>query len=212
MKPEFTWRVAREALPFFLGLVVIAAVAWWIGWLPVALGALLAALLVLTFFRDPERRVGADPSVVLAPADGRVVVVAPGEGSRGPVISIFLSVFNVHINRVPVSGRVASVERIPGRFRAAFKGEASDENARVAARIETPAGLVECIQIAGLVARRIVCRLKPGDHVVAGERYGLIKFGSRMDVKLPPASVVLVEVGTRTRAGITPLARLGGAR
>ena len=212
MKPEFTWRVAREALPFFLGLVATAALAWWIGLLPVALGALFAALLVLAFFRDPERRVEADPSVVLAPADGRVVRVAPGDGNRGPVISIFLSIFNVHINRVPVSGRVASVERIPGRFRAAFKGEASDVNARVAARIETPAGPVECVQIAGLVARRIVCRLRPGDQVVAGERYGLIKFGSRMDVKLPPATSVLVEIGARTRAGITPLARLGEAR
>jgi phosphatidylserine decarboxylase len=209
MKPELTWRVAREALPFFLGLVAVAALAWWIGWLPVSLGALFAALLVLAFFRDPERRVGADPSVVLAPADGRVVQVTAGDHARGPVISIFLSIFNVHINRVPVSGRVIAVERIPGRYRAAFKGEASDVNARVAARVETSAGPVEFIQIAGLVARRIVCRLKAGDEVVAGERYGLIKFGSRMDVKLPPSATVLVEVGMRTRAGITPLARLG---
>ena len=208
MKPEFTWRVAREALPFFLGLAVTAAIAWWIGWIPVALGALLGALLVLAFFRDPARDTAAEPGVVLAPGDGRVVRIQPGGEGRGPAISIFLSIFNVHIQRVPVSGRVTAVERIPGRFRAAFKGEASEVNARVAVRIDTPWGAVECVQITGLVARRIVCRLQPGAEVVAGERYGLIHFGSRMDVKLPPGAVVLAEMGSRTRAGQTPLARL----
>jgi phosphatidylserine decarboxylase len=212
MKPEFTWRVAREALPFFLGLIAIAAAAWAIGWLPVALGALFAALLVLSFFRDPQRRAAAEPGVVLAPADGRVVRVVPSEESAGPTISIFLSVLNVHINRIPVSGRVAAVERIPGRFRAAFRSEASDVNARVVVRIETPWGMVECVQITGLIARRIVCRLQPGDEVVAGERYGLIQFGSRVDIRLPRPAVPLVELGKRTRSGITPLARLGEAR
>ncbi len=211
MRPELTWRVAREALPFFLGLVGIAAAAWLIGWLPVALGALFAAFLVLSFFRDPERATAAEPGVVLSPADGRVVAIEPAAEGRGPRISVFLSIFNVHINRVPVTGRVVAVERIPGRFRAAFRGDASRVNARVAVRIDTPYGPVECVQITGLVARRIVCRLQPGDEVVAGERFGLIQFGSRMDVGLPAAATVLVEVGGRTRAGVTPVARLGVA-
>jgi len=209
VKPEFTWRVAREALPFFVGLLAIAAAAWAIGWLPVALAALFAALLVLSFFRDPQRRIEAEEGVVLAPADGRVVRIAPSGENGGPVISTFLSIFNVHINRVPVTGRVSAVDRIPGRFRAAFRGDASDVNARVVVRIETSWGPVDCVQITGLVARRIVCRLRPGDEVVAGQRYGLIQFGSRMDVRLPSAAAVVVELGTRTRSGVTPLARLG---
>jgi phosphatidylserine decarboxylase len=212
MKPELTWRVAREALPFFLGLLAIAAAAWVLGWIPVALGTLLGALLVLSFFRDPERPAPVAPGVVVAPADGRVVRIVPSTESRDPSISIFLSIFNVHINRVPVTGRVAAVERIPGRFRAAFRGEASDVNARVVVRIETPWGTVECVQITGLIARRIVCRLKPGDEVVAGQRYGLIQFGSRMDLHLPRSTMVLVELGLRTRAGVTPMARLAEAR
>jgi phosphatidylserine decarboxylase len=211
VKPEFTWRVAREALPFFAGLVVIAAVAWAIGLLPVALGALLAALLVLSFFRDPERRIAAEPGMVLSPGDGRVVRVEPNGENGGPTLSIFLSIFNVHINRVPVTGRVTAVERIPGRFKAAFRGDASELNARVLVRIETPWGPVDCVQITGLIARRIVCRLRPGDEVVAGQRYGLIQFGSRMDVKLPPPASVLVEIGERARAGRTPVASLGTA-
>ena len=212
MKPEFTWRVAREALPFFAGLLAIGAVAWAIGWLPVVLGALFAALLVLSFFRDPQRRIVGEPGIVLAPADGRIVRIAPPGENGGPVISTFLSIFNVHINRIPVTGRVSAVERIPGRFRAAFRGDASDVNARVVVRIETAWGPVDCVQITGLVARRIVCRLQPGDEVVAGQRYGLIQFGSRMDVRLPSPATVVADLGTRTRAGMTPLARLGEGR
>jgi phosphatidylserine decarboxylase len=208
--PELTWRFAREALPFFVGLLAIAATAWALGWPLVALGSLLAAFLALAFFRDPERRTRADPGVVLAPADGRVVrVLSPAQG-RGAVISIFLSIFNVHINRVPVSGQVVAVERSPGGFKPAFREDASERNAHVAVRIETPWGIVECVQIVGLLARRIMCRLKPGDRIEAGQRYGLIQFGSRVDVRLPATAAVLVEIGRRTRAGVTVLAHLGG--
>lgn len=211
MSPAFTWRVAREALPFFVGVLAVAAAAWALGWVVVALGALVAAVLVLAFFRDPERAVTAEPGLVLAPADGRVVRILDSTEDRGPVVSLFLSIIDVHINRVPVTGRVGAVERVGGGFQAAFRDEASDHNARVRVRIETPWGPVECVQIAGLVARRIVCRLRPGDDVVAGERYGLIQFGSRVDVRLPRRAALLVEVGRRTRAGMTPLARLGEA-
>lgn len=203
--------MAREALPFFVGLLAVAATAWAFGWLAVALGGLLVAVLVLAFFRDPGRRVEAEPGTVLAPADGRVVRIVPPVDGAGSSISIFLSIFNVHINRVPIGGRVVAVEREAGRFGAAFRDEASDTNARVRVRIETRWGDVECVQITGLVARRIVCRLRPGDEVESGERYGLIHFGSRVDVLLPEEANVLVEVGVSTRAGVTRLARLGGA-
>lgn len=208
MRPEFTWRVAREALPFFVGLLGISAAAWALGSLPVALGALFGALLVLAFFRDPERRIVAEPGVVLAPADGRVARIVPESEGSGPTISIFLSIFNVHINRVPIAGRVVAVEQTAGGFRAAFRDDASEENARVTVRIDTTWGEVDCVQIAGLVARRIVCRLKPGDQVETGERYGLIQFGSRVDVRLPAGATLLVHGGQRTRAGVTPLGRL----
>jgi phosphatidylserine decarboxylase len=211
VSPAFTWRVAREALPFFVGVLAVAAAAWALGWVAVALGALIAAVLVLAFFRDPERAVAAEPGLVLAPADGRVVRILDSTEDRGPVVSLFLSIIDVHINRVPVTGRVGAVERVGGGFQAAFRDEASDHNARVRVQIETPWGPVECVQIAGLVARRIVCRLRAGDDVVAGERYGLIQFGSRVDVRLPRRAALLVEVGRRTRAGMTPLARLGEA-
>lgn len=215
MRPEFTWRFAREAGPFLLALTALAAAlglaAWltgalWLGW--AAIGALVAAVLVTAFFRDPERRSPPEEGVVLAPADGRIVRIAPPEDGRGPAISIFLSVFNVHINRIPISGTVAGVEYRKGQFRAAFKGEASIDNERLTVAIATPRGVVESIQIAGLLARRIVCRARVGDRVRAGERYGLIQFGSRVDVTLPGGADVLVALGERTRAGVTPLARL----
>ncbi|MFN2383582.1 MAG: phosphatidylserine decarboxylase [Gemmatimonadota bacterium] len=215
MRPEFTWRFAREAGTFLLLLSALAAglgvAAWltgerWLVW--AAFGTLITAVLVTAFFRDPERRSPTGKDLVLAPADGRIVRIAPPESGRGPAISIFLSVFNVHINRIPISGEVTRVEYRPGRFRAAFKGEASIDNERLILTITTPRGVVESIQIAGLLARRIVCHARVGDQVRAGERYGLIQFGSRVDVSLPSGTTVLVALGARTRAGVTPLARL----
>lgn len=208
MRPEFTWRVAREAWPLVAVLLALAVVTWLAGWGWIGVVAALAALAVLAFFRDPERRVPAEPGLVVAPGDGRVVRAEPAAADRGGEVSLFLSIFNVHINRVPMGGEVFEVERKPGGFRAAFRPEASSTNSRVTVRIGTPRGVVEVSQVAGLVARRIVCRLAPGDRVETGERYGLIQFGSRLDVVLPPGATPLVEVGDRTRGGVTPIARL----
>lgn len=215
MRPEFTWRFAREAGRFLLLLAALAGGLGVAAWLTdsrpllwAAFVTLVAAVLVTAFFRDPERRSPSDESLVLAPADGRIVRIAPPEGGRGPAISIFLSVFNVHINRIPISGEVTRVEYTPGRFHAAFKGEASIDNERLTLAITTPRGVIESIQIAGLLARRIVCHARVGDRVRSGERYGLIQFGSRVDVTLPSGAEVLVALGARTRAGVTPLARL----
>ncbi|HUP01295.1 MAG TPA: phosphatidylserine decarboxylase [Gemmatimonadota bacterium] len=209
-RPEFTWRVAREAWLLVALLGVLAVVAGWMGSRWLAAGALAAALAVMAFFRDPERSGPEDPGLVVAPADGRVIEVRSAGRESRPTIGIFLSIFDVHINRSPVGGEVVAVERTRGRFRAAFREVAAGGNERVAMTIHTPRGDVVCTQIAGLVARRIVCRAQPGDRLEAGERYGLIQFGSRVDVGLPAGSVVLIARGERTRAGVTPMARLPG--
>ena len=201
--------MAREAWPLTLALAVLAAVLWWVGWTWAAAAALLAVALVLAFFRDPHRSIPPDAAIVVAPADGRVVEARPADRERRAAISIFLSIFNVHITRAPVSGEVVSVERTRGGFRAAFRDQAGAENERVAITIRSRGGDVVCTQVAGFVARRIVCRARPGDQLEAGQRYGLIQFGSRMDLDLPAGTVLLVERGDRTRAGLTPVARLG---
>lgn len=179
------------------------------GWGGVSIGLPLALLsgLVLWFFRDPTRIPEADEKAILSPADGRVVGVRKGVWS-GPFageatrISIFLSVFNVHINRLPYGGRVRSVTYTPGRFLAAFSEKASLDNEQTAVTLDTPRGVpLAFVQIAGLIARRIVCRLQPGETVVRGERYGLIRFGSRVDVYLPPPIEVQVKVGEKVRGG-----------
>ncbi len=208
MRPEFTWRVAREAW-LLVALLVVLAVASWLtdlGWLAAA--AVVAALAIMAFFRDPDRVIPGDPALVLAPADGRVIDIRPPSSEEGTMIGIFLSIFNVHINRAPVSGEVIEVERTRGGFQAAFRGESSEENERVSVTIRTAWGDVVCTQVAGFVARRIICRLRPGQRVRAGERYGLIQFGSRIDLGLPPGGELLVARGDRTRAGVTPIVRL----
>lgn len=208
MRPELTLRVAREAWLLVALLAVLALVAWWTGLGWVAAAVAIGALAIMAFFRDPDRSGSDDQALVLAPADGRVIELRPSADDRGPAISIFLSIFNVHINRAPVSGEVVSVERTRGGFRAAFKEEASTMNERVAVTFRSRFGDIVCAQVAGLVARRIVCRVRPGQKVSAGERYGLIQFGSRVDLILPPGAALLIEQGTRTRAGVTPVARL----
>src|SRR5262249_36012284 len=158
------------------------------------------------FFRDPERHPPAVPGAVLSPADGRVTdagreVTDPFVGPAQEV-SIFLSPLDVHVNRAAVTGRVVDVQYQPGPFRAAYRPEAA-ENERVSIAIEGDAGRVVMRQVAGVLARRIVCRLSPGDRVEAGERFGMIKFGSRMDVVMPARARLQVGVGDRVRAGET---------
>jgi len=197
--------VAVEAVPY---LVVLGALTAGIGLIfgPLAASpALVLFVFVLFFFRDPERTSPEGDGLVLAPADGRVVGIESGpEGTR---VSIFLSVFNCHINRSPVAGTVREAVHTPGRFRPAWQGEASSENERNRLRIETTGGIYGVTQIAGLLARRIVCRKQPGDRVDRGERIGMIKFGSRTDLQLPPGVEPLVMHGGRVRAGLTVIGR-----
>jgi phosphatidylserine decarboxylase len=164
----------------------------------------ILAAFCLYFFRDPEREIPPGP-VAVSPADGKVVVVKPENG--GQRISIFLNVFDVHVNRTPIPGRVLDVRYQEGQFLVASKEAASHSNEQNIITVEGPLGTVEFKQIAGLIARRIVCYKKKGDTVAAGERVGLIKFGSRVDIQLGLDWEVTVKVGERVSAGSSVIAR-----
>jgi phosphatidylserine decarboxylase len=198
--------IAIEGWPFILPGFALAGLFVLLQWRAAAGAALALALFVTWFFRDPDRAIPDDPGTLVSPADGRVIEILPqpGDGAR---ISIFLSIFDVHVNRTPVAGEVIDVNRRPGAFLAAWKPEASSRNAQASVTVRTPRGDVRFVQIAGLVARRIVCRLRPGSRVERGERYGLIRFGSRVDVFLPAAAEPSVRVGDRVRGGADALAR-----
>ena len=207
--------IAREGFPFigigsavtllflFLGLVSLTIVA----------GAL--TLFVLYFFRDPDRRADVQEKDVLTPADGRVVGVwnlESGEnalGTRAVKVSVFMSLFDVHVNRIPAGGRISRISYRPGAFFAANLDKASEKNEQNAVFLDTRGGRrIVFVQIAGLIARRIACWVGEGDEVQAGQRFGLIRFGSRVDVYLPEGSRVVVQPGHNVKAGKTILGYL----
>jgi phosphatidylserine decarboxylase len=174
----------------------------------------LAALFAVYFFRDPDRDIPRTDDV-LSPADGRVMEVADidGEGyGPGRVVRIFLSVLDVHVQRSPVSGRVAKVRYRPGKFLDARDPRASFVNESNALEIESPRGRVVVRQIAGLIARRILCWVRPEENLSQGERFGLIRFGSQVDLYLPSDAEIVVSVGQRVVGGVTSVARWGGNR
>jgi phosphatidylserine decarboxylase len=199
--------VREEALPFAGPLAVAGAVLAAVGHPFWALAPLLAALAVCAFFRDPDRSSEAPPEAILAPADGRLIKILDlGDGRI--LISVFMSVFNVHVNRAPVAGTTDSVAYNPGKFMAAWAEKASLDNEQMRIVLTTPRGKVEVVQIAGLIARRIVCWAVAGRAFGRGERIGLIRFGSRVDLYLPAAEVeVVASVDQVTKAGETLLAR-----
>jgi phosphatidylserine decarboxylase len=190
--------------PLLLGGLAILF-HWWLA--GVVLGAF--GLFCFSFFRDPERVVPEDPAAIVAPADGRVVVVTEEEnaGRRGTRISIFLAIWNVHVNRAPAEGVLTRIEYRPGRFLAAWDAKASLENEQNIFTLSTGCGDIEFKQIAGLVARRVVSWKKPRDPVRKGERVGLVRFGSRVDLWIPQGSQVLVKVGDTVHGGTSTLAR-----
>ena len=202
--------MVSDGIRYGAALGLAAALMGWLAGVWFALPPLAAALFLLYFFRDPERLVSDDPGpVAVSPADGRVVEIRTLEHQGRPVrrISIFLSPFDVHVNRAPIAGFIRDVQYSPGRFRMAARPEASVENESNLVTVEGPEGVVAFKQIAGLVARRIVFWKKQGDHVARGERVGLIKLGSRVDLFLDESWEVLVPRGKRVRAGSTILAR-----
>ena len=204
--------IAREGWPF-VGLTVgLALVATWLDWTVIAVLLWLVTVFVIQFFRDPARTPPVGEGLITSPADGRIVVVGkatdPISGQESLKISVFMNVFNVHSNRAPIQGRVMDVQYFPGAFFNAAIDKASEQNERSAMVIEDPQGRrLTCIQIAGLVARRILCYVKPGDSLLRGARYGFIRFGSRVDVYCPPGTQALVSVGDKVYAHSTALAR-----
>lgn len=206
-------RIAREGYPLILTVGIAALIALAIGW--GLLGALLTVLTVAVaaFFRDPERAIPAGDNLIVSPADGKVVSIAPAaEGGMfdgaATRISIFLSPLDVHINRVPVAGKIDAVHYQPGQFLAAYKAEASERNEQNALKVLCQgAAFIGVVQIAGVLARRIVCRVKPGDDLKRGDRFGLIMFGSRTDTYLPRGCSVEVVEGQRVKGGETIIGR-----
>jgi phosphatidylserine decarboxylase len=175
------------------------------GWILLIVGA-LATLAFAYFFRDPERQAPEDADAVIATSDGKIIIVAP-RATGGTQIDTFLSVFDVHVNRAPVSGVVKESQHRPGRFLVAYEKEAGLRNERHDLVIDSPLGTIRSAQIAGILARRIICRPKAGDTVSKGERIGMIRFGSRAEVIVPDGFAPAVKLGDRVRAGETILAR-----
>ena len=204
--------VAREGYAFIAAGAVLTFLSWLAGWGLVALLFLLVTGWVVWFFRNPPRLVPRGEGLVVAPADGRVVrVLEPRDGE--PAVGIFMNVLDVHVNRLPVSGEVTEVAYTPGTFVNASLDKASQDNERNRVTMRTPTGHeVTFVQVAGLVARRIVCWVKAGARGRAGDIFGLIRFGSRVDVHLPTGSDVWVVRGQRVSAGETILGKLPGGR
>jgi len=215
-------RLDPAGLPFIGGALLMAivsgaATAWALarpsaGVAAALLFVVLAAFFVF-FFRDPERTAPDGGDVVLSPADGRVIIAGPAIPDAAPPgawaqISIFLSPMDVHVNRIPVSGRVTKVTYTPGRFLPAYRHEAGRTNERSEIWIDHNGQTIVVRQIVGILARRVVCRAQTGEGVRAGERYGIMKFGSRMDIFLPPTAVIKVQVGLTVRGGETIIAVL----
>ncbi|MBO6902280.1 MAG: phosphatidylserine decarboxylase [Rhizobiaceae bacterium] len=210
--------VRREGYPFiaaFAGAAVVLGLVWsplfWIG-------------LILTgwcayFFRDPERVTPVDDRLVISPADGIVSAIGPAAPPRelglGPAemmrVSVFMNVFSCHVNRAPIRGRIARIEHRPGKFLNAELDKASTENERNGLVIDSPNGTIAVVQVAGLVARRILCWVDAGASIGVGDRFGLIRFGSRLDVYLPSDAVPRVAIGQTAIAGETIIAEFGGA-
>ena len=208
--------IRREGLPFVAILLFLALFFGWF-WQPILWIGLILTAWCAYFFRDPPRVIPLDADIVVSPADGRVsavaIGVAPkelglGEQSRRRV-SIFMSVFDCHVNRAPLPGTVKNIVYTPGTFLNAELDKASEGNERNGIVLDTPRGPVGVVQIAGLVARRIACFVGEGEALAAGQRIGLIRFGSRVDVYLPLAANVLVAEGQRAIAGETVIARFG---
>jgi phosphatidylserine decarboxylase len=198
--------VAREGWPFILAPGLAALGLAVSGRRRLALPFAAAAAASLGFFRDPERTAPAAANVVLAPADGRVTAVDEAvDAFVGPAVrvSIFLSPLDVHVNRAPIAGLVADAVYTPGRFVAAFRREAGDVNERCSVRLQGDHARITVVQVAGVAARRIVCRVGPGDKLAAGERFGMIRFGSRTDCYMPRGVEVTVRAGDRVIAGVS---------
>jgi phosphatidylserine decarboxylase len=211
-----TWPVAKEGVPFIVvgsGLTILLAC---LGHFFVSMLLGVVALFIIFFFRDPERRYDpGEEGAVLTPADGTILEVIHLNGKDNPIgrsavkVSIFMSIFNVHVNRVPIGGIIEAIAYHPGEFFSANLDKASNENESNVITLKTGhAERIAFVQIAGLIARRIACWIEKGDHVTRGQRFGLIRFGSRLEVYLPGESRIAVQVRQKVKAGITAIGYL----
>jgi len=195
--------MVKEGYTFGLPLLALGVVFYFLQWNVAAVVLVLLALFVFSFFRDPERVIPNEPGAVVSPGDGRVVVVTdePFEGRPGKRVSIFLAVWNVHVNRSPATGTITKMEYRPGKFLAAMVNEQN------VFTLSTDAGEIVFKQIAGLIARRVVSWKKTGEQVARGERIGLVRFGSRVDLWVPKDAEIVVKVGDNVKGGSSVLAR-----
>lgn len=207
--------IAREGIPFFIIAGVVTLLFFYLGFLYTGIFMGIVSLFMLYFFRDPERRNDARDNAVLTPADGKILDVQHLQDGNNPLgepaikISVFMSVFNVHVNRVPLCGRISEIVYTPGRFFSANLDKASEQNENNRITLETEDGRkIVFIQIAGLIARRIVCWVRERNYVKAGQRCGLIRFGSRIDLYLPGDSKIIVQTCNKVRAGETVMGYL----
>ncbi|HET9792565.1 MAG TPA: phosphatidylserine decarboxylase [Candidatus Angelobacter sp.] len=202
--------MVRDGIFYALGMFVVAALLWWLTVPAFAVIPLLLAAFFLWFFRDPERTIPSEAGLIVSPADGKVTDVSPTQLNGRPCtrISIFLNVFDVHVNRTPIAGVVREVVYQKGRFGNAMDAVSAEANEQTIVTVEGEGMVLVFKQIAGLLARRIVFNQKPGDSLVRGQRVGLIKFASRTDVIFPSPNQLSVKVGDRVKGGSTILARV----
>lgn len=201
--------MVKDAYKFAVPPIVVGIVCLLFGWrLPAAVLILLGGF-IFYFFRDPERAIPADPAAIVSPADGRVVDIVSEEfdSRSGRRISIFLSIWNVHVQRAPVAGQIAEVTYRPGRFYGAYRARASGENEQNVIHIDSPQGILVFKQIAGAIARRVLCWKRKGEMVARGERVGLIRFGSRVDIWLPVEAEITIRRGQMVKGGESILAK-----
>jgi len=210
MSPGF---IAAPGYPFLLGGGLLIFLGWALSWPWLTAAGLVGGGFFAYFFRDPQRPIPEDPAAIVSPADGKVVFLDEVQEDRflqAPArrLAIFMNVFDVHVNRAPVAGTVADIRHQPGKFKAAFRQDADRLNEQQATLLDRDGGgRVLVVQIAGLLARRIIGFVKPGQKLGRGERLGMICFGSRVDLYLPPESEILVKVGDRVKAGSSIVAR-----
>ena len=206
--------IAQEGYPFIVFSLIITVFVAFLGVCWLLILSALISFFIIWFFRNPERYFREEEKVVISPADGKVIKVeniemAGSMAGKYQKISIFMNVFSVHVNRIPYNGKIEAIEYHEGKFVSANLDKASSDNERNAIKILTENGsAIWAVQIAGLIARRIVCWVKKGDTVKKGERFGLIRFGSRVDVYLPESSRIAVKIGQKVRAGESPLGYL----
>ena len=204
--------MVRDGIPYVVIPLVLAVVPVVLGYWLLAIPFVVSAAFMAYFFRDPHRSVPTEPGIVVAPADGLVTIVRLADGVENPesLVSIFLSPLDVHVNRSPISGVITEIAYKKGKYLMATKAESRLLNEQNSLTIQGDGLTVRCTQIAGILARRIVCWKQKGERVKCGERFGMIKFGSRTDVLMPPNVDVTVHEGMRVRGGVTIVGRIQG--